>query len=139
VKSSRMSGLVALVIALLSSPALAQIPSEAKEAANELSFVADIARRCDAALSSRGRGAVRSPDCLEFLDRSIEVLEKLAALNPLVLKAAREMDQSPLMRPKVEWQFFIDDIERDMDTVTRARQHLTFLSERAPAPRGGKR
>jgi hypothetical protein len=139
VKSSSIIGLMALVIALLTSPALAQIPSEAKEAANELSFVADIARRCDVALSSRGREAVRSPDCLEFLDRSIEVFKKFEAVKPLVLKAAREVDQSPLVSPKVEWKFFMDGIERDMDILTRARQHLTFLSERAPAPRESKR
>jgi putative SOS response-associated peptidase YedK len=115
-----LMGLVPLAMA-----APAEIPSAMRDQANQLSFLAALARRCDRALAVQGKAGLRTEACRDFERKAIPVLESLD--KEAWLKAAEAADASRSRVTKLEWEFFWRQVQTDWNTVAKTMDHLRFM------------
>src|SRR6266511_2437919 len=111
------------------SLAFADIPEELKAAANQLSFLADEARRCDSVFAVHGKAGLRSKAYSDFQRKALPVFKKLSNVGDLGRNAAAEADTTTSMETKWRWMFFFRQFEADQDAVFKALDPLKSLEK----------
>jgi hypothetical protein len=104
------------------------VPSELRDVANQMSFLAAIARRCNTRLEVLGRDGLRSEPCLDFLRKWHEVYADWNRVEDIARAAARAADASSSQEVKWRWDFFWGQFKRDLDDVEKTMGHLKFLA-----------
>jgi hypothetical protein len=119
--------ITAVLLLTLSSAAWAAtksgIPIEARDLSKQIGFMAQVARRCDMALSQLGLVAYTQHACQEFLRLVPQALDHIDQFMALAWQAHASGTFG-----RREWAPLVDQVGADWETIHQTSSHLKFLS-----------
>jgi hypothetical protein len=134
---------VGLILVVLITAGMAEIPEDLRAVAHDWAFVASVAQQCDARVDAHGAAGLRDEVCRDFQQHVTRVVTDLSAKTEAFRNAVAAVNASSSLANRVEWDLFMSGFLRSKEQVVKTMERVQRLEQQAlrktPTHQRGKR